>query len=152
MAREALAPTLHGLRHRLFSRLGQIMCLRITADQKCQTYVGQLLQDFIVPLWRTFWTGWAIAPLGVRSGETKPHWHNGDARFIIKGFFSKTGPFTQSISASVIPGDSACVHACPRRLADNQELRTSGSPYDGSGAMRKMLLACPAGSNACEQL
>jgi len=103
----------------------KVVILGIFTDQQSQLQRGQLRQQLLVPEWRALRTWRQVAGLAL-AGVAKAHRYDGYFVFIVKVFTIQLQPVTQPVTAGIIPGYAAGMHARARGLPDDQDACAAG--------------------------
>ena len=139
-----------GLRERLTLRFRQITRLSIAADKQREPPAPQQGENAVVPQWGAFGTRRQVATRRApRIAEADRN--QCDLCRIVELVRRQPRPLAQPVTAVILPGNAARMHARARRLADDDEARFAAELNDRSGPCRKGDGADGTGPDILEQ-
>jgi hypothetical protein len=149
--RQVLVSRAHGFGKRLHISRTEVISLGVTSDEERQPYARQHRAQPGMPV-RS-----ALGPRGkisrfARARIAQARGDDGDAALVVERVAVDPQPLAQEIARRIVPGNSALVHATPRRLADEQDASRRPRAQHRPGRIGKLGLAHAAGADFGEQL
>src|SRR5574337_421653 len=148
--RQIFAERLHRCGERPLAPLAQEICLRVLADEQGQAHVLQQRDELRMPGLAAFGS-WRIVTAAPATGVAKSHWHDGNARFVVKNVAIDAHPRAQAFAAGVVPRNAGGVDLRARRLADDENARRRACAQHGIGTQRQVRFADPTGTYVAQQ-